>query len=52
MGDNKWKLNTEISYDTFSFSFYRGHYRIFHAQPTPPNQTIVVGFSIQRIFGE
>jgi len=50
MVDNKWKLNSEISYDTFSYSVPT--VQIFHGQITPPNQRIVVGFSIQRIFGE
>ena len=50
MGDNKWRLNTEISYDTFSYSVPTA--QIFHGQITAPNQTIVVGFSFQRIFGK
>ncbi len=50
MVDNKWKLNSEISYDTFSFSGET--VRIFHGQTTLPKGMIVVGFSIQRIFGE
>ena len=50
MGDNKWRLNTEISYDTFSYSVPTA--QILHGQITAPNQTIVVGFSFQRIFGK
>jgi len=42
MGNDKWKFNPEISYDTFS---------ILHGQTTHPKM-IVAGFSIQRIFGE
>ena len=42
MGNDKWKFNPEISYDTFS---------ILHGQTTLPKM-IVAGFSIQRIFGE
>ena len=43
MGNDKWKFNPEISYNTLS---------ILHGKATLPNQIIVVGFSIQRIFGE
>ena len=50
MGDNKWRLNTEISYDTFSYSVPTA--QIFHGQTTLPKGMIVAGFSIQRIFGE
>ena len=42
MGNDKWKFNPEISYDTFS---------ILHGQTTLPKM-IVAGFSIERIFGE
>ena len=42
MGNDKWKFNPEISYDTFS---------ILHGQTTLPKM-IFAGFSIQRIFGE
>ena len=50
MGNDKWKFNPEISYDTFSYSVPTA--QIFHGQITAPNQTIVVGFSFQRIFGK
>ena len=50
MGNDKWKFNPEISYDTFSFSGKT--VRIFHGQTTFPKGMIVVGFSIQRIFGK
>jgi len=43
MGNDKWKFNPEISYDILS---------IPHGKATLRNQIIVVGFSIQRIFGE
>ena len=39
---HKWKFNPEISYDFFPYS----------GETTLPNGMIVVGFSIQRIFGE
>ena len=50
MGNDKWKFNPEISYDTFSYSGET--VTIFHGQTTLPKGMIVVGFSIQRIFGE
>ena len=50
MGNDKWKFNPEISYDTFSYSGET--VQILHGKATLPNQIIVVGFSIQRIFGE
>ena len=50
MGENKWKFNPEISYDFFPYSGET--VTIFHGQTTLPKGMIVVGFSIQRIFGE
>ena len=50
MGNDKWKFNPEISYDTFSYSGET--VTIFHGQTTLAKGMIVVGFSIQRIFGE
>ena len=50
MGNDKWKFNPEISYDTFSYSGET--VTIFHGQTTLPKGMIVAGFSIQRIFGE
>ena len=50
MGNDKWKFNPEISYDFFPYSGET--VTIFHGQTTLPKGMIVVGFSIQRIFGE
>ena len=50
MGNDKWKFNPEISYDTFSYSGET--VTIFHGKTTLPKGMIVAGFSIQRIFGE
>ena len=47
---HKWKFNPEISYDFFPYSGET--VQIFHGETTLPNGMIVVGFSIQRIFGE
>ena len=50
MGNDKWKFNPEISYDFFPYSGET--VTIFHGQTTLAKGMIVVGFSIQRIFGE
>ena len=47
---HKWKFNPEISYDFFPYSGET--VTIFHGQTTFPKGMIVVGFSIQRIFGK
>ena len=50
VAENKWKFNPEISYDFFPYSGVTE--TIFHGQTIIPKGMIVVGFSIQRIFGE
>ena len=44
----KWKFNPEISYDFFPYSGET--VEIFYGETTFPNEMIVLGFSIQRIF--